>query len=518
MTGPAMTGKEETLTKLSGFDRALLSLIGLVTILALAAFADAPLLMTTITSAFYIAAIHIYGRMRRERDLPNPNDARLSRNDGLFDQRAIADNLAEAVWIISPREQIIYANHAAQNLFPALKAKTESQRENQTESQAESQMAKRSSFRMRRLATVMRDPDVRRLVSDVLAGQPAAPADYASSLPVERHFRVTGTPIEIEAKDGEIETKDSEGVEGSRRYAMLVFNDISDLVKFAATQGDFLANASHELKTPVASLLGYIETLRGHAKDDPQARETFLGIMQEQAERMQRLIRDLLSLRQIEQSEHLAPLGSADLRAAAEFAVDTAAPLAQARGVKVSITGPRALAVKGHEDELVQLCLNIIDNAVKMSPRGSAVTITLSEAAEWRTQDFIGVDKSALSAGQPTRRIILSPPAASAGYAVISVSDFGPGFAPKHIPRLGERFYRIAGDRSSREKGTGLGLAIVKHIILRHRGGLLVESLARPSEDSPLDIDAGAETSEETLQTGTKFTALIPLASPLQDS
>ena len=465
-----MSAEDAALTKLTRFDRAVLSLLGLVIILGLGAVLNAPFLWATIASIAYVFLVQAYGRLERQRDMPDPSLKNSQGNEGVFDQRAIADNLSEAVWIVNEREQIIYTNDRASALFGPMPFG-------------------------RRIATAMREPAVMQLVKTVLQGETSEPVDYHSSVPVDRHFRVTATAITLEGED-----------DRSRRFAMLVFYDVTDLVKFAMTQGDFLANASHELKTPIASLLGYIETLRGHAKDDPKARERFLIIMQEQAERMQRLISDLLSLRQIEQSEHIAPSSSADICAAVNFAGDTVQPLANARGVTVTINGPKSLLVKGNQDQLVQLCLNIIDNAVKMTPAGGAVTLELSQIDNWRAQDFIGTEQQA---GVSTRQIV-SPSPATGGYAVIRIGDGGPGFDPQHIPRLGERFYRIAGDRSSKDKGTGLGLAIVKHLVLRHRGGLIVSSTRAPEADGLPDVSP-AQSSKAPLETGTVFTVILPL-------
>ena len=451
-----------TLTKLTRLDRALLSSLGLIILLGLGALLNTPFLWTAVAASLYVTGLQCYGRLPRERDSADPNLTTDTSDMALFDQRAIADNLTEAVWIINSREQIIYANKAAADLF------------GQTPPG-------------RQLATVLRQPSVTQMVKTVLQGGGAEPVDYNASTPVDRHFRVTASAIDTDRGD-----------EPSRRFAMLVFYDVTDFVKFAATQGDFLANASHELKTPIASLLGYIETLRGHAKDDPEAREKFLVIMQEQAQRMQRLISDLLSLRQIEVSEHIAPSEAADIKAAAIFAINTVSPLAKARGVTVNIDGPKSLIVKGNQDELIQLCLNIVDNAVKMTPSGGSVSLHLSQIETWRAQDFISTEENPHSS---SRQIVMPAPALQ-GYAVVRFSDSGPGFPRQHIPRLGERFYRIIGDRNSHNKGTGLGLAIVKHLVMRHRGGLLVNSRYRQDTQ---------EAQGDDLITGTTFTLILPL-------
>ena len=475
-----MSAPIDTPRKLSSFDSAVISILGLIIIVGLGAILDAPLLISAVAGGVYFLAIQFYGRLQRPYDPPDPSLISNDNTAGIFDQRVIADSFSQAVWIINPREQIIYANKAAVNLFGP------------------------TPFG-RRLATVMRDPAITQLVKTIFQDEPASPADYHMSGALDLHFRVTGTAINVEVED-----------DSPKKFAMLVFYDVTDFVKFALTQGDFLANASHELKTPVASLLGYIETLRGHAKDDPEARERFLSIMQQQARRMERLISDLLSLRQIEQNEHLAPIAAADIRAAANFALDTVSPLAQARGVSLDITGPDKLNVKGHQDQLVQLCLNLIDNAVKMTPEGGTVSLEVRTISSWRAQDFISFE----NAPHHASRQIVTPTPAPQGYAVLTIEDEGPGFAANHIPRLGERFYRIAGDRQSKDKGTGLGLAIVKHLVLRHRGGLSVTSTHAPDEDMLSGLTSLEETthdieaSDMAIETGTRFTVIMPLLEP----
>ena len=278
-----------------------------------------------------------------------------------------------------------------------------------------------------------------------------------------------------------------------RPMALIFFYDVTEYMLAHTQRADFLANASHELKTPVASLLGYMETLRGHAKDDPKAQEKFLGIMQSQAERMQRLIDDLLSLRRIEQIEHIAPNETADLFLAAKAAIEAVEPLAQKRRVKIKLSGTENALVTGHQDELIQLILNLLDNAVKISSAKSNVAISIEHTESWRPGQAFS--ETQFSGETGIRRIVSLVNTDQAHY-VLRLRDQGPGFARDHLPRIGERFYRISGDLSSKEKGTGLGLAIVKHITRRHRGGLLIQS---------------------GIGEGTEFTILIPAAEGTAD-
>ena len=142
-------------------------------------------------------------------------------------------------------------------------------------------------------------------------------------------------------------------------------------------RSDFLANASHELKTPVASLLGYIETLKGHAKNDEEAREKFLSIMHTQAERMQHLINDLLSLLKIEQIEHIVPNQAFDLSQSVETALETLSPLAFKRNIKINFPPSGTKFVKGDYDEIVQVIINLVHNAIKISKKNTHINIII---------------------------------------------------------------------------------------------------------------------------------------------
>ena len=198
--------------------------------------------------------------------------------------------------------------------------------------------------------------------------------------------------------------------------------------------------------------------------------------MYDQAERMERLISDLLSLQQIEQVAHIIPTGDGDLNAAILAAIDSVTPISKKHGVKIEYTNNTANAkFQGKQDEAVQMCLNIISNAVKISSKASAVNIRLEPLTDWNVARAF--ENTQLGPDAHQRQIITAAPSPLPCLRLI-ISDSGPGFERQHIPRIGERFYRVAGDLSSQEKGTGLGLAIVKHIVKRHRGGLYVRSEA----------------------------------------
>ena len=249
---------------------------------------------------------------------------------------------------------------------------------------------------------------------------------------------------------------------------VLVLRDETDARRTERMRADFLANASHELRTPLASLAGFVETLRTHAREDPQARDRFLAIMAEQAARMARLIDDLLSLSRIELNEHIAPDGVVDLLRAVDDVADAVRPLTAERGIRIEVSAPEgSLGAVGDRDQIVQVVQNLIDNAVKYSPRGGVVRVSLSRVE--------GVEAARAASREGAVALSLLTPDAGADqpYVVARIADEGPGMARQHLPRLSERFYRVEGQKSG---GTGLGLAIVKHVVNRHRGGLMVES------------------------------------------
>lgn len=309
------------------------------------------------------------------------------------------------------------------------------------------------------LVTAVRNPRVLEAVDEALFGGVEGLAEFETGGTQGRAWLAYARPLR--------ETG------GRSRLALLALRDETDARRSERTRADFLANASHELRTPLASLSGFIETLRGHAKDDPNARDKFLGIMLAQAERMSRLIDDLMSLSRIELNEHIAPAGRVDLAMAAVDVIDALAPQARDKQVAFDpVLPPRGGAVvDGDRDQIIQVIQNLIDNAIKYTPKGETV----------RVEIFPGLPAEAAAAARDplaSRMSLLTPDHDPVErYAVLRVTDRGPGLAREHLPRLTERFYRVEGQKSGDRSGTGLGLAIVKHIMNRHRGGLTVESV-----------------------------------------
>lgn len=231
-------------------------------------------------------------------------------------------------------------------------------------------------------------------------------------------------------------------------HVLCTFQDLTDRERMDAMRRDFVANVSHELRTPLTSVLGFIETLRGPARDDAAARDRFLAIMQTEAERMVRLVRDLLQLSRVEAQERQRPTERHDLALLVRSAVHSLRPLADAADVTLVLQGMEApRPVAADPDQITQVATNLIENAIKYGGSGKQVTVALTEETG------------------PRGRLLR-----------LSVRDRGEGIEAHHLPRLAERFYRVDGHRSREKGGTGLGLAIVKHIAHRHGGRLQIES------------------------------------------
>jgi two-component system phosphate regulon sensor histidine kinase PhoR len=316
--------------------------------------------------------------------------------------------LPEAVLIIAADDRVLLFNTPAHGLFPTLRPGD-------------------------LLARSLRSPDVLDSLGRVRNMHRAERVTWFERVPVDRVFEVNVAPL---------------ADAGVQPILVLTLRDLSETRRIERMRADFVANASHELRTPLASLLGFVETLMGPARDDPKARDRFLIIMREQAQRMSRLVDDLLSLSRIEQNLHLRPQEPVDLAAVLHHIVDTLGPLARENEVALKLDAPAPVIVSGDRDELMRVAENLVENAVKY---GASYPANLDKS----------VDISVL---------------VQKGEGLLTVRDHGPGIAPEHLPRLTERFYRVDAGQSRAKGGTGLGLAIVKHIIARHRGRLNIES------------------------------------------
>ncbi|HMM92476.1 sensor histidine kinase [Bradyrhizobium sp.] len=287
----------------------------------------------------------------------------------------------------------------------------------------------------------LRSPEIVTALREAIATSESRRASYLDQGLVDRWMELVVTPVPMPTLFG-----------GTEKCMLLTFHDQTPLRRVEEMRADFVANASHELRTPLAALSGFIDTLQGPAKEDAKARERFLSIMHAQATRMARLIDDLLSLSRVELSAHVRPESSVDIVPIIRQVADGLEPLARERQVEIEIDLPTApVTIPGDREELLRLFENLIENALKYGASGGRVIVSLKEAAS--------------ADGAPEIRVM--------------VRDFGPGIAPEHLPRLTERFYRVDVGDSRQQGGTGLGLSLVKHILNRHRGRLLIESVPR---------------------------------------
>jgi two-component system phosphate regulon sensor histidine kinase PhoR len=232
---------------------------------------------------------------------------------------------------------------------------------------------------------------------------------------------------------------------------LVCFEDVTHVEQMGQMRRDFVANVSHELRTPLTALIGFIETLLGPARNDPAAQGRFLRIMDGEAQRMNRLVGDLLSLSRVEAEERVRPTARVNLCEVVRSTLHGLSPFADDAGVILDSDLPVArVDIAGDDDQLRQVVTNLVENGIKYGGAGCTVRVRV-----------LNPDYS---------------PRLRRQAVVLTVEDSGPGIDPVHLPRLTERFYRVDNHRSREMGGTGLGLAIVKHIVNRHRGRLRVQS------------------------------------------
>jgi two-component system phosphate regulon sensor histidine kinase PhoR len=255
-----------------------------------------------------------------------------------------------------------------------------------------------------------------------------------------------------------------------------MLRDRTEQKKLERMRTDFIANASHELRTPLTSMSGFIETLQGHARDDPRARDRFLEIMGQQTERMLRLVEDLIGLSAIELKEAKPPEDRIDLGGVAESVRDMMLPVVGREGGRLTFERPDTpLEMTADRHEVFRLIQNLCDNAVKYgTPEdGSGAEVHLS-VGRGQAPTLEGATRS----GETIEHLAVRAGIAKEELLWVRVADRGEGIDVNDLPRLTERFYRVNPQISREKGGTGLGLAIVKHIIQRHRGALQIETVA----------------------------------------
>jgi two-component system, OmpR family, phosphate regulon sensor histidine kinase PhoR len=334
-----------------------------------------------------------------------------------------ADALVDPCLVLDRRGVVLHANGAARRQFPAVTNGNP-------------------------LTFSLRNPELVQAVDATLRAGVTRTVELHETVPSETWDKVVVAPL----RQPGIDWQDDED-----RQVIVTVQSLTELKRAEALRTDFIANASHELRTPLASLLGFIDTLLGPAAKDAAAREKFLGIMRGQAERMSKLIDDLLSLSRIEMHQHIRPTGTVDLAGLMREVREGLMMQARAADVEIRLSlfeGPTTTA--GDRSQLYEVVENLLENAIKYGAGGKTVEMSLgpSERPGFQHQ--------------------------------LTVIDHGPGVEPEHVPRLTERFYRIDADASRKKKGTGLGLAIVKHIVNRHRGQLSIKS--KPGEGMRVDV------------------------------
>ncbi|MBZ6077252.1 ATP-binding protein [Microvirga puerhi] len=385
-------------------------IVGLVlfVVAAVRGYADGWFLGIALISVVFATLAASYPRSSKSTERLQLKEARRSSV-----AEAVLAHIPDPVILVDQRSLIVEANTAARVLLPGLKLNHP-------------------------LSFALRSPDVLDGIDLVLAEGEPIKVEYSERVPTERTFEVHIGLLRGNSTDV-----------GGRIGVVLVFRDLTSVRRLEAMRADFVANASHELRTPLASLLGFVETLQGPARNDSAARERFLEIMRVQAQRMKRLIDDLLSLSRIEMRAHVPPTEALDFKSITAQMIETLSPLARDRGTIIHAHLPdEPITIYGDRDELLRVLENLIENAVKYGESGGKVDVQLAriEGPDGQSQ------------------------------AVLSVQDYGPGIAPEHLPRLTERFYRVDVVQSREKGGTGLGLAIVKHIVNRHRGRLDIAS------------------------------------------
>lgn len=327
-------------------------------------------------------------------------------------ETGILDSFPDPVVVVSRERAVVAANRAAREILA-------------------------QNYLGRDLAVSLRHPEVLSSVDHVLRSGEGEEGEITLPGAVPRTFSLSVSPIPPD--------------DGADAEAVLLFRDVTAARRSEQMRADFVANVSHELRSPLSALLGFIETLKGPARNDEAARSRFLDIMQAEATRMTHLIDDLLSLSRVEINEHVQPRGRTEVVPILRSIAVAVANRAGGQAARIEVeAAPEVPLVTGDADELRQVFQNLVDNAVKYGRAGAPVRVSV----------------------RPVPRV---PQVGGAGVA-IAVADQGDGIPAEEIPRLTERFYRVDKGRSRSVGGTGLGLAIVKHIVSRHRGHLQIDS------------------------------------------
>jgi len=319
---------------------------------------------------------------------------------------AILESMVEGIVVVDRESRIISINSSIEKIFDIPKKNLEG----------------------KVFLEAIRNNDISDVIDKVLKKGEFASSEIRLILPVQRIFRINASPV---------------FEKGIVAGCLLVIHDMTEIRRLETMRRDFVANVSHELKTPLTSIKGFIETLLEGAVDDKENNRKFLGIIQDHAERLNKLVDDLLSLSCLESNEIILEKKNFDLREKAGQVVMIFASQLREKGVSVRNELPQGMRVNADPGKMEEVFMNLIDNAIKFNKKDGMIKIHGIEEKD-RFKVF--------------------------------VEDSGIGIPERDIPRIFERFYRVDKARSRELGGTGLGLSIVKHIVELHGGNTGLES------------------------------------------
>lgn len=325
--------------------------------------------------------------------------------------QSVLSGMSEAVIVLDEKLQVVESNPAAERIF----------------------LRSRKEMLSRPLLNAVRNLHLQEFAEGLLAGPGTMSAEFPLSFTTggerDLYLQVHGALI-------------PRGESGHAR-AVLVFTDITGIKRSEQVRKDFVSNVSHELKTPITSIKGFVETLIDGAAEDREILERFLGIIARQADNMHAIIEDLLQLSRLDEQSLSLEESPVNVETVLRNALERVREIARSRDIRLELRSGEACMVRGNQGLLEQAVFNLLDNAVKYSGSGGEIVV--------------GVRRKG-------------------AVAEVFVRDQGVGIPPEDLPRVFERFYRVDKARSRETGGTGLGLAIVKHIALVHGGGVSVES------------------------------------------
>ncbi len=335
----------------------------------------------------------------------------------ITEREILVDTLPDILIMTNDQRMIVRTNRAARNIFG-------------------------QNLAHRHLRDIIPNEKLMNAISIVIEDLQGQEVEFHLEEPVPRDFQAIIERFPIPSEGG--------------ISVVITVTEVTQQKRIQRMRADFVANASHEIRTPLASIIGFIETLRGPAKDDPVARDEFLKVMGEQAERMSKLVNDLLSLSKIEMNAHTVPVAKVDFLRIVRSEKQHFEWACKQKNVTIRLKlNDNLPPTKGDDEELAQVVRNLLGNAIKYTNPDTEVSLTVRMTSSVPDDHYFRHLSRAIC---------------------FSVEDHGEGIPKEHIPRLTERFYRVDTARTRKVGGTGLGLAIVKHVLNRHHGVMTIES------------------------------------------